>query len=203
MPIYEGSLPIKIANTCVEIGGFRAFLTFVGTGQINFQVPAVPANTTVTARVVANCGTSSETKSPPWTVTTATATPEFFYWTHGTSNRNPVIAVNAVTGEYIGAPGPVSTPAKHGDILTIYCVSLGPTNPAIAPGDAATGISPLRNLPAITLGGVVLTDVLYIGATPTVAGLFQINLRVPNLPDGNHTIVIGDAPAEGFLSIRN
>ena len=201
--LYEGSLPIKLANTCVEIGGFRAFLTFVGTGQINFQVPAVPANTTVTARVVANCGTSSETKSSPWTVTTATATPEFLYWTHNTSGRNPVIAVNAVTGAYIGAPGNSFISAKPGDILTIYCVSLGPTNPAIAPGDAATGIAPLRDIPTVTLGGIVLTDVLYVGATPTVAGLYQINLRVPALPDGDHTLTIGNSPTDGFLSIRN
>jgi uncharacterized protein (TIGR03437 family) len=126
--LVDGTLPTKLADTCVEIAGRRAFLTFVSSRQINFQTPDVPTNTSTTLQVIAGCGTANEIMSNAWTITTRAATPEFLYWIHDGSETKPIAAVNSVTGEFIGRPGLIPglsfVPAKSGDFVTLYCISL-------------------------------------------------------------------------------
>jgi hypothetical protein len=38
---------------------------------------------------------------------------------------------------------------------------------------------------------------LYVGLSPGTPGLYQINIRVPDLPNGDHEILMGNAPPEG------
>jgi len=198
------SLPTKLANTCVEVSGVRGFLTFVSSRQINFQVPSVPPNTEVTVQVIANCGTVDEVRSSVQTASTRAATPEFLYWTNNGDQPKPVVAVNAITGAYIGAPGLIPgltfVPAKSGDLLTIYCISMGSTNPAVTPGLIPSQAAALTSTPQIYIGNK-LAEVLYAGVTPGIAGLYQINVRVPALPDGDQQILMGDAPSEGFVTV--
>jgi uncharacterized protein (TIGR03437 family) len=210
--LVNGSLPTKLANTCVQVGGSPGFLTFVSSRQINFQTPDVPVNTKVNVQVITNCGTSSEIKSGEWSISTQVATPEFLYWTNDGRQNKPVVAVNAVTGAYIGAPGLIPgltfTPAKPGDFLTLYCISLGPTNPSISPGLAAAAPAKMVSNPPIHIGTAPLSaaNILYIGVTPGTAGLYQINIRLPNLPDGDQQIVVGDlprSPQDGFITVKN
>ena len=96
-------MPERLADACVELDVQRAFLTFVSGGQINFQVPDVQLSPTVTVRVLAQCGTAAERKSAPVEMQTQAATPEFLYWTRSGSGRNPIVAVNSVTGDYVGS----------------------------------------------------------------------------------------------------
>src|SRR5207244_11204710 len=62
----------------------------------------------------------------------------------------------------------------------------------------------------VTINGSVLadSDVLYAGVTPGLAGLDQVNARVPEfLPDGDLSVVvkIGSfvTPAGAFLSLKH
>jgi uncharacterized protein (TIGR03437 family) len=44
----------------------------------------------------------------------------------------------------------------------------------------------------VTLGGTpVVVD--YLGLTPSFIGLYQLNLRVPALPTGDHTLTITES----------
>jgi uncharacterized protein (TIGR03437 family) len=61
----------------------------------------------------------------------------------------------------------------------------------------------------VTLGGVTLRaqDVLYAGVTPGSAGLYQVNLRIPEgTPDGEQPVVIkvgsASSPTGPYLLIR-
>ena len=90
------------------------------------------------------CGTAGAVDSFPQSVIVAQAAPEFFYFQNNANGQNPVAAVNAVTGAYVGpaALGPGFAPAHPGDIVTIYASGFGPTKPGIAPGLIPTGRSP-------------------------------------------------------------
>ena len=136
-----GAWPTTLGGICVTVNGTPAFITFASPNQINFQVPAIPVNATVNVQVTSNCGASNELQSATQSVSTLAATPEFLYWVKNANGSDPVVAVDAVTGAYIGAAGLISgvtfTPAKPGEILTIYGVSFArrirPSYPARRP----------------------------------------------------------------------
>jgi len=211
--LVNSSLPTKLANTCVQVGTALGFLTFVGAGQINFQVPDVPVNSTVNVQVLANCGATNEIRSAVVAVQTQAATPEFLYWLRNANGANPIVAVNAVSGAYVGAsgliPGLTFIPAKPGDVLTVYCISLGPTNPAVAHGLPSAGAAPTVSTPVVKMGTSTLdaANVLYAGASPGTAGLYQLNITVPNLPDGDYplTLALGtfSTPSTGYITVKN
>jgi uncharacterized protein (TIGR03437 family) len=211
--VVNGNLPTNLAGTCVQVDGKAAFLTYVSPTQINFQVPTITLNTNVNVVVVANCGASNEARSPTASVPSAAASPEFLYWVKNANGKDPVIAVNAVTGAYVGAsgliPGLTFAPAKPGDILTIYGVSFGPTTPSFAPGSAPATTGYTTSVPGVTMGSVTLgqADVLYAGVSPGNTGLYQLNIRVPaNLPDGDQplTLTLGSykTPSVGFVTVQ-
>ena len=212
--LVNGVLPTTLSGTCVTVGGISAFLTFVSPTQVNFQAPAIPVNTTLPVQVSTGCGASGALQSAPVTVSTAAATPEFLYWVKNANGQNPIIAVNSVTGAYVGASGWISgltfVPAKPGDYLTIYGISFGPTNPNVAPGVASGAIASVTNTPvSVTLGtnNLPSANLLYAGVSPGTAGLYQLNIQVPSLPDGDYPIVLTmgafSTPVGPYLSIKN
>lgn len=212
--LTNGILPTSLAGVCVNVGGQPAYLTYVSPTQINIQIPNVPPAGTASVQVISNCGTASALQSTPLTVGTQPATPEFLFWVKNASGQNPVIAINAVTYAYVGAagliPGLTFTPAKPGDILTIYGVSFGPTNPAIAAGASSAVVAQTTNAPSVTLGGTPLaaSNLLYAGISPGTAGLYQLNIQVPaGLADGDYPIVLTlggfSTPTGAYLTIKN
>jgi uncharacterized protein (TIGR03437 family) len=162
-----------------------------------------------TIQVQANCGGADEALSNVWSATAMAATPEFLYWVNDGLQQRPVVAVNAITGALVGPagliPGLAMAPAKPGDVVTIYCISLGPTNPPTPAGRAAASAAPVVAEAPIYLGAQPLSsaDVLYVGASPGTAGLYQINIRVPNVAAGDLQIRMAAAPGEGYLPVAN
>lgn len=80
-----------------------------------------------------------------------------------------------------------------GDLAVIYAYGLGRTNPDVTAGLEVIGIVPVRGPLPIRLewlasnGGVVElreVDPLYAGLTPGTVGLYQINLMIPEIPQG-------------------
>jgi uncharacterized protein (TIGR03437 family) len=211
--LVNGNLPTQLAGVCVQVGGLPAFITYVGAGQINFQVPSVPVGSTVDVQVTSNCGAANALQSATQKVATAAATPELLYWLHNANGHNPVCAVDAITLADIGATGLISgvtfTPAKPGEILTIYGISFGPVNPAVAPGALAPGAASTTNAPVVTVGSVTLSpsDVLYAGVSPGSAGLYQLNIRVPAMGDGDYPVTLSlgsfTTPAGGYITVKN
>jgi uncharacterized protein (TIGR03437 family) len=79
--------------------------------------------------------------------------------------------------------------------VVLYATGLGPTAPAAVPNRLPEGLAPLaqRGEFEVWLNGA-RTDpgrLLYAGATPGYAGLFQINLRLPEDAPQNPYIRIG------------
>ena len=80
-----------------------------------------------------------------------------------------------------------------GDVAVIYAYGLGRTNPDVTAGLEVIGIVPVRSPLPVRLewlasnGGVVElreVDPLYAGLTPGTVGLYQINLMIPETPQG-------------------
>lgn len=187
--LVNGKLPTNLAGVCVSFGNAPAAILAIYPGQINVEAPSLPAGSS-TVQVTINCGTPQAVSSNLGTVTVAPASPEFFSFApNGTTGQNPIAALNATTGAAIGA----SNPAKPGDIIEAYGTGWGVTNPAIGLGVIPGAAAPLAIAPTLTLGGTTLaaSDVLYAGAAPCCAGLFQVDFRVPaGIPGGNQTLLI-------------
>jgi uncharacterized protein (TIGR03437 family) len=207
--IVNNSLPTNVANTCVNAGNTRAFLSFVSSTQINALAPALPSSGSVPVSVVVNCGTGTELTSPSTNVPVAAASPEFLYWVANANGQNPVIALDAVSGANIGAPGLISgltfRPAKTGDILTFYGISFGKTASGPVPGGIPSAADAVAGTISLTIGGKPVTP-SYVGLTPGSAGLYQMNATIPaGLTAGNKAVVLtingASTPAGGYLTV--
>ena len=209
--LVNGRLPTVLNGVCVLVNNVAAPLFFLAANQINFQVPQFPPGGNAGVRVATSCGAASEIRSFSEPAGAAAATPEFFYFKLSADGKNPIAALNAVTGAYIGAPdlipGGAFVPTAPGDILTLFFTGGGITNPAFVPGELPGGIGSVANSVGITIGGTSLgaSDVLYIGVAPGFAGLYQLNIRVPaGTPPGNQPMIltIGNSPSPaGYLFV--
>ena len=204
--LVGGRVPTKFAGVCVEVAGQRSPVLAVYPNQLNIQVPTLSASGEASVQVILNCGETGEVRSNLEKVTLQAATPEFLYFVLNADGKNPIAAVNAVTGEYIGA---TFVPAKPGDVLTLYATGFGLTNPAYQAGELAGGIAPVVGPVKVSVGGVELGagDLLYAGVSPGLAGVYQVNLRLPgDLPDGDLSVVVRvgsfSSPPGGYITVR-
>ena len=74
----------------------------------------------------------------------------------------------------------VAHPVKARDTVVIYCAGLGPVSPQVETGNAAL-LNPLSRtqIPTVTIGGKS-ARVLFAGLVPGFAGLYQVNVVVPD-----------------------
>jgi uncharacterized protein (TIGR03437 family) len=208
----NGQLPTNLAGVCVEFATVRAPIFAAYPSQINVQVPAVaPGN--IPVQVITDCDTPQAVASPPVSVAAQATAPEFFYFTTSASGANPIAAINAVTGGYIGAADLISgatfTPARPGDYLTLFATGFGATKPPFAPGVLPSGTAAVTAPVSITFGGVTLStsEIVYVGVSQ-FAGLYQVNLEVPaGVATGNQPLVITvggvTSPANAFITVQS
>ena len=208
-----GRVAANLAGACLEIGGRRAPLFTVTENQINAQVPRELPPGQARATVILGCGTSSEQRSPEQTVAVAAVSPAFFNFPVDPDGRNPVVALHGGGPALVGPPGLIPgvtlTPAEPGEIITLYGTGFGATDPLLATGQIPGGAAGLANEVSFTFGGIAVPsrDVLYEGAAPCCAGLYQFAVRLPTVvPDGNAAVmatVQGVTTPEGpFLAVR-
>jgi len=211
--VAAGALSTKFAGVCVTFGGVRAPIFAVAATQVTVEIPALAAGATA-VQVVRNCDDAAkELKSNVISATAQAASPEFLYLQATASGQNPVAAVSATDGAFIGVtgsiPGANLHPAKAGDILVVYALGLGTTSPSQADGVPAPGIASAALPVGVTIGGVALAaaDILYAGVSPSYIGLYQINLRVPaGVAAGNQPMVLtvgtNQSPTGGYLTVE-
>jgi uncharacterized protein (TIGR03437 family) len=173
--------PTSLDGTTVSIGGQAAFISYISPGQVNALAPS-------------NVGTGQQ----QITVTTAT----------GTSAAYPVIVNPTAAGmlapanfkiggmQYLAAlfsdyqtyvappgaiPGVTSRRAKPGDVIVIFGTGFGPVTPNTPAGQIAQGNSTLTLPLQINFGSTPAT-LKYSGLAPSLVGVYQFNVVVPNVP---------------------
>ncbi|HWP85801.1 MAG TPA: hypothetical protein VNN17_11460, partial [Terriglobia bacterium] len=181
-------LPSTLGGSSVEIGGIFAPLLYVSPGQINAQVPFPLASGLTTLRV--------------WNTLSA-STPIFI----AVQPSFPGIFTRDASGSGVGAflhndtqrPVTPENPAIPGEHLQMYATGLGAISPPVASGQPGR-LQPLSTtvLPVtVTINGAP-APVSFAGLAPGLAGVYQVNIQVPELSPGMAQVVLTAGGVSGM-----
>lgn len=85
--------------------------------------------------------------------------------------------------ETVAEQEPVISPAVAGEVVTFFGTGFGPTSPALSTGEIPALSNALASESVQLMFGETMVpdaDIVYAGATPGVAGLYQLSARVPD-----------------------
>jgi uncharacterized protein (TIGR03437 family) len=192
--IVNGQLPLSLEGTRVRINGRDAAIYYVSPTQLNVQAPDDASRGAVSVEVTTASGTST-----PATVTLQGEAPAFFRFEQDSGKY--AASVHAAGGFV----GPLGTAAKPGEVILLFGTGFGATQPAVAALQVYEGAAPLRDLSSlhIRIGGVEAV-VQFAGLSG--AGLYQFNVVVPDVADGDQRLeaeVAGTAAGgEAWISVK-
>ena len=186
------ALPTLLAGVRVIVGGIFASLLYVSPTQVNFIMPAslVPGQTGIYLH-----RDFLTTATVP--ITLLDAAPALFEDDSG-------IAAEHADGSLISA----DAPAHPDEVIVVYGTGLGRTNPTQIDGtlpQSAARIILFDQLRVLLDGQAVpVENILYAGITPGFAGLYQINLRLPDEVGATPElrIALGDQMSQGALRLQ-
>ncbi|MES1258114.1 MAG: hypothetical protein ABUS51_06775, partial [Acidobacteriota bacterium] len=170
-------LPVSLGGVSIQIDGRPAALSFVSAAQINALVPDDATRGPVPVVV-----TSMGTAGSAFTANLTDFVPAFFPFA-----GNHAAAEHA-DASLVGVPpyAPNGTPARPGETIGLYGTGFGPTSPPTPSGPIVTTAFRLANTVNVTIGGKP-AFVPYAGVTG--AGLYQINVTIPDVPDGDQPLI--------------
>ena len=216
-PSTPGPLPTSLESVSVTFNGTKAPLFFVAPGQINVQLPFEVTGSSAIVQVITPAGQSNTQ-----TVNIVPESPAIFTANASGAGQGVIVFGNTTTIVGPIKPGTDWRSAKTGDTITLYVTGLGAVTPAISDGwnscDQSICAPDFSNLtlrnttvrPVVKMGGVTVPDnlILFSGFTPQFAGLYQINLTIPDgiTPSGQVPVVIqmGNAasPSNVFIAMQ-
>lgn len=175
----NNNMPTQLGGVSVTVNGKSAYVYYVSSTQINILTP--PDSMTGTAQVVV---TNSGSISAAYTAQAQGISPSFFV------ASGPYVlgqhADNSLLGPAsLSAPGYAFTPAKPGETIVLYANGFGATSSAVVSGSRSQS-GTLSPKPVITIGGTTAT-VAFAGLV--LPGLFQFNVVVPPVQDGDQSIL--------------
>lgn len=181
-----------LGGVSVTVNGTPAPVYSVTSTQISAIVPFAVTGSAATIVVTVN-----ETKSNAVTVPLAPTSPGIFSFP-----ATGIGSAAALHSDYSLVSA--TSPATQGEIISMYLTGLGATNPKVQDGAAAPGAAPLAVITggiAIYVGGVQVpaSQIYYAGLAPTLAGLYQVNFKIPVVAAGNIGVAI--QTNEGFTDM--
>jgi uncharacterized protein (TIGR03437 family) len=190
----NGLLPTSLEGVSVTIDGMPAFVEYISPTQINVLAPDDAATGSMQVQV-----TVAQQTSNSFSAAKNQFAPAFFTIDNGAY-------VAALHSDYtlVGAanllPGVATRPAQPGETIQLYGTGFGPTNPALPTAQLVSTPSVLANQIQVTVGGMPAT-VAYAGLVES--GTYQLNVTVPNLPNGDAPVVatIGGVTSQTGVSI--
>jgi uncharacterized protein (TIGR03437 family) len=191
--IQNGTLPTVLPSTGVRVfvGSVAAQLYYVSPTQINFLIPCIfkPGETDLQITLDGHAGPSIPIKL-------LDAAPALYQL-----DETTVIATRP-DGSLIDK----DAPARAGDVIVLYGTGLGPTEPEAVYGVLPTRAAPIKRIAEfqVFLNDEVIdaSRILYAGVTPGYAGLYQVNLRLPDKLDENPRIRLAIGPRESPPGVR-
>jgi uncharacterized protein (TIGR03437 family) len=201
---FNGSrAPTSLDGVSVNFNGKPAFIGYVSPNQINAQLPDDDSGLGVNLQVVNARGPSDDLlpSSPFFTASLPTrafsASPAMLTAPSFLSNGKQYLAalfpdLTTFVGPENLVAGAVFRPAKPGDTIVVYAVGCGPASPPSPAGQVPASSIPLSPGWRLAFGvGPTRADALTSGFLVGQAlGLCQFNVVVPELPDGDVTVVL-------------
>jgi uncharacterized protein (TIGR03437 family) len=182
-PVNASMVPLTttLGRTSVTIGGIPAPLYYVSPTQIDAQAPfELVAGNQYQVVVHVNGALTA-----PGSIAIAAAVPGIAAWPNGQ------IVAQHLDGSLVSE----SAPAVPGDYVVFYLAGLGTTDVAVATG-AASPANPLAHplLPAILTLNSDVQPYQFVGLTPGLVGLYQIDFLVPaGTPDGDMQLSVSQS----------
>jgi protocatechuate 3,4-dioxygenase, beta subunit len=168
--IVNGKLPETLDGVSVRINNQPASVYYISPKQLNVLAPDAVADGNVSVTV-----TNGSATSDPVTVNLQRLSPGFFQF----ASEN--IAAVRADGSAIGE----SNPARPGESILLFGTGFGPTSPAATPGQALSGPLPTAN----TVRVQIHTQSAAVAFAGLVSpGLYQFNITVPDLPNGDYPV---------------
>jgi uncharacterized protein (TIGR03437 family) len=175
----SGKFPTQLGGTSVLFDGVPAPVVYASAGQTSVIVPYAVAGKASTQVTVSKDGNVSAAQ----TVVVVPTQLGLFSANSSGSGQGALLNQDSSINS-------ASNPAKRGSIVILYGTGEGVTSPAGVDGQLALSVYPKPTTPVTVKIGGRDAEVLYYGAAPTlVAGVLQLNVRVPaGLADGNQPI---------------
>lgn len=201
---FNGSAAASsLDGVTVTINGKSAYPSYISPNQINVQAPADS-----TAGSVPVIVTTASCASTPMMVPEAPASPGVLAPASFSASGKQYLAAILPDGTYVGNSGLVAglsfRPAKPGDTVTVYGIGFGDVTPLMAPGFAVSAPNSLSNL-TVAFGSTTAA-LQYAGLAVGALGLYQFNIVVPNVADGDVpvTFQVGDvkSPQTVYLTVH-
>jgi uncharacterized protein (TIGR03437 family) len=181
-------LPATLQGVSITVDGIAAPIHSIanvnGQEQINFQVPFEIAGRAAVPVVVARNGSASASAE----VQVVEIQPAV-YTVDGTS------AVLVHNADYTLVS--TSRPLVPGEYAFLYSTGLGPiaNQPATGAGAPASPPAAARSAVRVTVAGLPC-EVQYAGLAPELAGVYQVNFRVPSgAPAGSQELIVSAGAA--------
>ncbi|HVW07402.1 MAG TPA: hypothetical protein VHC90_02410 [Bryobacteraceae bacterium] len=167
-------LPKTLNGLQVLVNNTPSPLFFAGPNQINFEVPSnAPTSGTADIQVV---DTATNRVLGDTTVVMDTVAPGIF-----TQAANG--AGDGVIANQDGTLNTPSNPANAGSVVTLYMTGQGYISGMPADGDISNAALSTPYQPLVYMGEQTFVpeqNVLYSGLAPTLVGVWQINVKIPN-----------------------
>lgn len=175
--------PTTLGDVNVTLGGVKAYVDYVSSGQVNVQVPdGIPLGAGVPLVL-----TNSGGRSSPFALQTTAVAPALLAPATApfmVNNKQYVVAQLA-DQSFAGIP---SHPVKSGQTMTLYGIGFGPVSPATPAGTIASGETSLAGV--TFLFNQTPAQVLYAGLAPGFVGLYQFNIMVPALSPDDYALKV-------------
>ncbi len=177
--ISAGMLPTALTGTGVRvlINGILADIWYVSPALVNVLIPnyLIAGPATIQLEVDGIAG-------PAVSVTLASTAPALF----------PLDTTTPIAVHLDGSLITLASPARAGEMIVLFATGLGATIPAQIPDMVAIAAAPIAARSGFSLllnsKPVDASRIAYAGAAPGTAGVYQINLLLPDVLDPNPEI---------------
>lgn len=178
--IRGGRLPTELAGVRVLVDGIFSIIYYASPSQVNLLIPSLGGRPEVELQL-----TVDGRAGPAVTIRLQEVAPALFEL----DSKSPVATHadwSVITGD---------APARPGEDVVLYATGLGSTEPETVYGYIPQGAARIKRWQEfqVLLGGQVVeaNRIAYVGVMPGFAGLYQINLKLPEILENDPEIRIG------------